>query len=72
MKIIANDYNAKEIIRIIREWSELSQKEFAKRIHRTERSIQMLESGERNYTLETLIQVANEFDVTISIEKRGK
>jgi len=30
MKIIANDYTPKEIIRIIREWTELSQKEFRK------------------------------------------
>lgn len=72
MKIIANDYTPSEIIRIIREWSELSQKEFAKRIHRSERGIQSLELGERQYTLETLIQIANEFDIKITIEKKGK
>ncbi len=72
MKIIANDYTPSEIIRIIREWTELSQKEFAKRIHRSERGIQALELAERHYTLETLLQIANEFNITISIEKRGK
>lgn len=72
MKIIANDYAPKEIIKIIREWSELSQKEFAKRMHRSERSIQYLELGERNYTVETLIQIANEFNLTITIEKKEK
>lgn len=72
MKIIANDYTSSEIIRIIREWSELSQKEFAKRIHRSERGVQYFELGERHYTLETLIQIANEFDIKITIEKKGK
>lgn len=72
MKIVANDYTAPEIIRIIREWTELSQKEFGKTVHRSERGIQAFELGERNYSLQTLLQIANTHGITITIEKKGK
>lgn len=72
MKIIANNYAPKEIIRIIREWTELSQKEFGKTIHRSERGVQAFELGERSLNLQTLIQIANTHDITITIEKKGK
>ena len=54
MKIIANNYTPKEIIRIIREWTELSQEEFGKTIHRSQRGIQSFELGERSYNLRFL------------------
>ncbi len=69
MKIVANDYTAPEIFRILREWTELSQKEFGKTIHRSERGIQAFELGERNYSL---LQIANTHGITIIIEKKGK
>lgn len=72
MKIVANNYTAPEIIRIIREWTELSQKEFGKTLHRSERGIQAFELGERNYSLQTLLQIANTHGITITIEKKGK
>lgn len=72
MKIVANDYTAPEIIRIIREWTELSQKEFGETVHRSERGIQAFELGERNYSLQTLLQIANTHGITITIEKKGK
>lgn len=72
MKIVANDYTAPEIFRILREWTELSQKEFGKTIHRSERGIQAFELGERNYSLQTLLQIANTHGITIIIEKKGK
>ena len=72
MKIIANNYTPKEIIRIIREWTELSQEEFGKTIHRSQRGIQSFELGERSYNLQSLIQIANTHNITITIEKKGK
>jgi len=72
MKIIANDYSPKEIIRIIREWTELTQKEFGKSINRSEKGIQAFELGARNYDMSTLIQIANTHGLKIIIEKKGK
>ena len=72
MKIIANDYTPAEIIRIIREWSELSQKDFGKTVHRSERSIQSFELGERSYNMQTLLQIADAHGLQITIEKKEK
>ena len=44
-RLIADKYEAKEIIKIIREWSELTQEEFGKKIHRSKDSIQSYELG---------------------------
>ena len=72
MKFIANNYTQQEIIRIIREWSELSQKDFGKTIHRSESSIQSFELGRRSYTVQTLIQIANAHGIKITTEKEEK
>lgn len=45
MKIKANNYKAGEIIKIIREWTEMSQTEFAKSIKRSRDSINNIENG---------------------------
>lgn len=70
MKIIANDYEAKDIIKIIREWTELTQKDFAKSINRTRDSIQKLESGKRGYNINTLLAIAKKHNIIITIEKK--
>ncbi|MDR1754455.1 MAG: helix-turn-helix domain-containing protein, partial [Eubacterium sp.] len=72
MKLNLNDYEPKEIIRIIREWTELTQKEFGKTINKKERTIQDYESGQIRYSAETLMQIAKIHNVTITIEKKGK
>lgn len=72
MKIVANNYSPNEIIRIIREWTELTQKEFGKTIHRSEKGIQAFELGTRNYSMKTLIQIANTHGLKITIEKEDK
>lgn len=72
MKIKANDYNAGEIIKIIREWTELSQKDFGKSIHRSRDSINSIENGRNRVFLETLLEIAKTHDITITIEKKRK
>lgn len=72
MKIIANDYTAPEIIRMIREWTELTQEQFGKTIHRSQKGIQAFELGTRNYDMRTLLQIANKHGLKITIEKKGK
>ncbi len=72
MKIIANNYSPKELIRIIREWTELTQKDFGKSINRSEKGIQAFELGTRNYDVKTLIQIANTHGLKITIEKEEK
>lgn len=70
MKIIANNYEAKDIIKFIRESTELTQEEFGKSINKSLRTIQDYESGRRRYNIETLLDIAKKHNLTITIEKR--
>ncbi len=72
MKIVANDYEAKDILKIIREWTGLTQKEFGKAIDRSERTMQNLEAGISNYSFKTLLEVAKKHNIEIVISKNDK
>lgn len=64
------DYTKGEAIRIIREWTNLTQKDFAKRIGKSKRTIEQYEVGTVNYGVEVLKTIVKEFDIDIIIEKK--
>lgn len=70
MELKFNDYEPKDIIRIIREWTEETQKDFGKSIGKSERTIQDYESGRRRYYTETLKKICKVYDIKITIEKK--
>lgn len=70
MKLIANDYNEKDIMKILREWTELTQKEFGKNIGYSEATIQSYERGIRNYSFSTIKKIAKKYNYIITIEKK--
>ena len=69
MKLNLIDYEPKDVIRIIREWTELTQKEFGKSINKAERTIQDYESGKCRYYIDTLYEIAKVHNVKIVISK---
>ena len=69
MKLNFNDYEPKDIIRIIREWTELTQKEFGETIGKKERTIQDYEAGRRRYYTNTLKEICKAHNIKITIEK---
>jgi transcriptional regulator with XRE-family HTH domain len=70
MKLNFNNYETKDVIRIIREWTGLTQKEFGKSIGKSERTIQDYESGRRRYYTETLKRICKVHNVEVTIEKK--
>lgn len=66
MKIIANNYEAKDLVKIVREWSDLSQTKFANSINRSRDSINNIENGRNRIFL----NLCNKHNITISIEKK--
>lgn len=70
MKVSLNDYNRGSFIKIIREWTGLTQIEFAKRIGKSARTVQEYEAGTTNYSIDVLDKIAKEFDVVITAEKK--
>lgn len=72
MKLIANNYNEKDVFKIIREWSGLNQGEFAEKLGVSRMTIQSYERGVRRYTFETLMKIANMYGYNIIIQKKQK
>lgn len=70
MKLIANDYNEKEVMKILREWSGKKQPDFGKSIELSGMTIQGYERGVRKYTFETLMKIAKKYGYTVTIEKK--
>lgn len=70
MKIKLNDYDSATFIKVIREWTGLTQKDFGKAIGRSSRQIQYYESGVYKYSIDVLEKIAKEFDVAIIAEKK--
>lgn len=68
-KFLFNDYEPKDVIRIIREWTNLTQKEFGKSINKSERTIQDYEAGRRRYYSNTLKEICKVHHIKITIEK---
>ena len=70
MKLTFNKYEPNEVIKIIRQWTNLTQKEFGKTINKKERTIQDYESGRRRYYVNTLKNICKVHNITITIEKK--
>lgn len=70
MKFNINDYSKGAVIRIIREWTNLTQQEFANRIGKSKRTIEQYEAGKVNYGIDILKKIAKEFNIDIIVEKR--
>jgi len=69
MKLIMNDYTSGDIMRIVREWSHETQKEFGKRIGKSEGTVYQYEANKVNYPIDTLLLALKECGITITIEK---
>lgn len=70
MKIKLNDYSTNDIIRIIREWTDLDRNDFGKLINKSEHTIKNYEIGKSNYTVLLLQEIAKKYKLDITIEKR--
>ena len=71
VKLQAENYSTEDILRILREWTGLTQKEFGKTINRSERSVQSLESGNRHCTVDTLLHIIKTHNMKIVITKES-
>ena len=70
MKLIANNYSNKDIMKIMREWSEKTQAEFGEEIGLSGMTIQGYERGIRRYTFETFMKIAKKHGYIVTIEKK--
>ena len=70
MKFIVNNYKTNELFRFLRQGLDLTQEELSKKVNISKSSIEKYEYGTQNYSLETLLKIAKEFNLIITIESR--
>lgn len=70
MKFKANDYTKGEIIKILREWTGLTQKDFGNSINKSTSTVQSYELDKVNYGIETLLKIAKKYHIDITFEKK--
>lgn len=72
MKLIANNYSEKDVMKILREWSGKKQTDFGESLGLSGMTIQGYERGVRRYTFETLMKIANQYGYSVIIQKKQK
>lgn len=69
-RLVVNEYSANEVVKIIREWTELNQKDFGKSIYRSRDSINNIENRRNRMFLDDFIKMCNRHNITITVEKK--
>lgn len=59
MRINASKYEPKDVMKIVREWTNLTQKDFGKLINKSNEWVKANESGKTNFYFKGLLQIAN-------------
>lgn len=70
MRLDIDKYSDGEILKIVREWANISQEELAKKINKNRNSIGDYERGLYTYNMTTLRRIAKELNLKITIEKK--
>lgn len=70
MQIKANDYKPKETVKFIREWTDLTQNDFAKSINRSRKTIEGYEYGTVNVSLATFLKMCKEHNIEVIVRKK--
>lgn len=72
MKIKATNYSPSEVVKILRENQEMTQKEFAKSINKPYSTYIKYEKNETRYTFETLQNICKKHNLEIIIQDKKK
>ncbi len=69
MKIIANEYEAKYIIKFIRQATGLTQRQFGNKIGKSRNTVQSYELGRIKMSFNDFVNMCNAFNIKITIEE---
>ena len=70
MQLKTKDYQTKDISKIIREWTELTQKDFAKSLNKSKRTIESWEYGTTTMSLKTFLEITDKYGIEVIIRKK--
>lgn len=72
MKINCTDYKTKDIIRIMRDYSDQTQEKFATTINKTRDWCAKVEGGNSNILLEDFLQLARIHNIEVIMKDKNK
>ena len=70
MEINASKYNAKDIMKIMRDSTNMTQKEFGSLVNKSSEWVKANESGKTNYYFKDLLELAKKCDIEIIIRQK--
>ena len=70
MEINANKYEPKDIIKIIRDSTNLTQKDFGKLVNKSSEWVKANEAGKTNYYFKDLLTLAKKCDIEIIMRQK--
>jgi len=71
MKLNVKDYKNSDIVRFLREYSSLTQKELAAKLQKDVRTVQRYESGDIKIDFEIIRKICDLCDLTLTIESKA-
>ncbi len=71
MKINVKDYKNNDIIRMLREYSNLTQKDLAQKLEKSVRTVQRYEAGDIKIDLKIIREICELCDLMITIESKS-
>ncbi len=70
MRLIANEYSPKDIFRITREWTNLTQEEIGKLLGKKGRSwAKFIENGKNRFYFEDFLEILKKNNIKMILEK---
>lgn len=71
MRVIANEYEPKHVIKFIRQSTGLTQSEFGEKIGKKKSTVQSYELGRICMSFNDFVDMCNLFDIKITIEEKS-
>jgi ribosome-binding protein aMBF1 (putative translation factor) len=72
MKLNLKDYANKDIIKFLREYGSMTQKDLANHLKKSVRTVQRYEAGDIGIDLETIRNICKLYDLNLIIESKQK
>ena len=72
MKLKANKYEPKDIMKIVREWTNKTQKEFGEDVKKSNEWVKANETGKTNYYFKDLLNICKKNNIDITFSKDEK
>lgn len=72
MQIICNEYRSNEILKMLREYADMTQTDFGMLINKSYKAIRLYEYGQRNYDCRYLLTILEKLNLKLIVKQENK